>query len=179
MGVKIALYVFIIAGCGLYGILKAQKYGERVKLLEDFVTAAEIIKIELIYRREPLPDLLCRLSHNGKKSGEFFAAVSSGYTESVLSPEALGTYSMEQCWKLGINKVYGSSSLTSEDREIIAELGRMLGTSGIEGQSSIIEGIILRLKNQLTEAENEKKTKGKMQISLGFAAGITIVILLI
>ena len=87
MGVKIALYVFIIAGCGLYGIFKAQKYVERVKLLEDFVTAAEIIKIELVYRREPLPDLLHRLLKTAKSLESFSVQYMKAIAKACIHPK--------------------------------------------------------------------------------------------
>ena len=54
-----------------------------------------------------------------------------------------------------------------------------MGSCGIEGQEHIMELILQRLKSLYLEAENERKTKGKMYLSLGFTAGITIVILLI
>ena len=54
-----------------------------------------------------------------------------------------------------------------------------LGKTGKTGQSKLIELSLINLREQLCEAREEKKTKGKMVLSLGVITGITIVILLI
>ncbi len=172
MTIKLISAVVIILGCGTCGILKAWKYRERTEIIADFMQATERLRIEMNYRREDLPALFLRVSSTEKLSGRFFAKVSELYRqESFLS--------LPVCWQQAVDEVYRHHNLLAQDYIVIKELGEQLGSCGIEGQEHIMELILQRLKSLYLEAENERKTKGKMYLSLGFTAGITIVILLI
>lgn len=170
---KILLCTVIICFSGLIGILKAYGYGERTRLLSEFMQASEKVRIEIEYRREPLPVIFERMSENMEKkvSGFFFQRVLDFREEKSLE--------LHQCWEWAADEIYEKTALTSGDIMLIKELGNQLGRTGLSGQSKILELSLKQFEMQLAQAEEENRTKGKMYISLGFVAGILIVILII
>ena len=66
-----------------------------------------------------------------------------------------------------------------EDIRIITEIGGTLGVSSSQSQGEFLSMHIEELKENLDEAVNDSRTKGKMFTGMGFVVGITIVILII
>ena len=170
--IKIAAAAVIIFGCSACGFLKARQYQDRVLLLSDFIRTVAVLGVEMEYRREALPDLFRRLEKNGSCAGSFFGEVRARY-------ENEAGLSLSECWEGALNHVYGSCPMSDADLSVFREFGEQLGKCGIAGQEQMIRVTIVRLEELLAEARAEKDVKGKMYFSLGVAAGITIVILLI
>lgn len=184
--IKTAAVLITITGCGICGILKAMRYKERTDILSDFIQAAEKMKIEMSYRRESLPELISRMADaaRGTLPGRFFADISEIYGHRYGSGNktesgSFHAVSVNECWSRAADEIYVQKCLTKSDRDAIRKLGHELGNCGIDGQERIFDLALAELRTLLSAAEEEKKTKGKMYISLGFTAGITIVILLI
>ena len=170
--IKIAASLITIAGLGICGILKAARYKERTDILSDFIQTVEKMKMELEYRRESLPELIARLADENTLSGCFFSRTSEIYRN-------VNGHSLKECWDQAADDIYTQKCLAVNDIEAIKELGSELGSCGISGQEKVFDLSLMELRALLADAEEERKVKGKMYISLGFTAGITIVILLI
>ena len=70
-------------------------------------------------------------------------------------------------------------SLSKEDIEILLSIGKVLGTTDVEGQ---VNQIILAeelIENKIKEAEIEKAKNAKLYRVLGTSAGLTLAIILI
>ena len=61
--IKIILYMTIIAGCSIAGLIKYMNYTERVRILEDYIVQLEKLRIEIDYRNEHVPAICKRLSY--------------------------------------------------------------------------------------------------------------------
>lgn len=165
MELKIILYVLIIVGSGVYGILKAASVTEKNNELMKFINAFEKMKIELEYRRSTLPDICTRIEH------PFFKNIYQVYRENER-------ITFGEAWYKAANISYMPGTITEEAYMLIKNIGNELGTSDIFGQSRIIELYLNELNKLYSESENECASKCKLYTSIGFAAGITIVILL-
>ena len=70
-------------------------------------------------------------------------------------------------------------NLRSDQKKLLCELGRVLGTSDIDGQISALE-LISRSAEQLTEKYGEEyRKKGRLYRSIGVLAGVTAGIMVI
>ena len=69
--------------------------------------------------------------------------------------------------------------LEQEDKDILKNLGKLLGKTDIEGQLSEIELTSSFLDSQIKKAEQERERNGKLYKTLGVITGIGIVIVLI
>ena len=72
-----------------------------------------------------------------------------------------------------------NTSLTTEDKDIVKGLAKMLGRTDIDGQVSEIRLTSKFLEVQLKEAENQKNKNEKLYKTLGITIGLAIVIVLI
>lgn len=66
-----------------------------------------------------------------------------------------------------------------EDKEWLKGLGKLLGKTDVEGQVNEIEIVDQFLDLQIEKAEKEQLKNEKMYKTLGFVAGLAIVIILI
>ncbi|MDD4563886.1 MAG: stage III sporulation protein AB [Eubacteriales bacterium] len=164
--------VILLAGAGV-GQLKAKTYDNRVYHLQELITTLQILESEMKYRLDPLPDLLMRVSEVKKgMSSDLFKTAARLLKE----PAAMD---LSICWEKAVEIAYCDSALTKEDKRIASALGFELGKTDIGNQYSLFHRTCTLLEVQVTEAIEEKKTKGKMYKSLGTAIGALIVILFI
>lgn len=171
--IKLILYIVIIGSGAGAGYLMARPFENRIVHLQDLVTSLQILEAEMKYRKDPLPILLKRIGGlNIGRAGTFFLQVCVGLSGDY-------TYDFYGSWVWAIEEIYGESSLTEKDRELLSEVGIELGKTDISSQQSIFIRVFSRLEQQIAEAEEERKTKGKMYKALGVAIGILIVIVLL
>lgn len=69
--------------------------------------------------------------------------------------------------------------ITNEDRESLKSLGKMLGSTDIDGQISQINMVNIFLDEQIKEAIEQKKINEKMYKKLGIIIGLAVVIILV
>ena len=70
------------------------------------------------------------------------------------------------------------NALTMEDRQILADLGNVLGSTGLQGQINQLNLLQSRLKSQWEMASQRYAINGKLYRSLGLLGGLLMVILL-
>ncbi|MDD2217667.1 MAG: stage III sporulation protein AB [Eubacteriales bacterium] len=170
---NILLYLLIIGGCAGIGIFKAYDYRERVSLLEEFIKMTRTLKTEMTYKLDPLPELLKKMGRLKKDSAHFVCSEAAQiYEERKICP-------LSEAWEESIKRVYMNSSLLPEDMKIMIEIGANLGISSSQSQEEFLYMHIEELKENLNDAINDSRTKGKMFTGMGFVVGITIVILII
>lgn len=167
ISINIFLYLTIVAGSSLAGFIKYLNYIERVTLLEEYIVQLEKLRVEINYRNEHIPAICNRLSYYS-----FFGKVHEIYFHN----RGISIY---EAWQRAAEAIYTGTALKDEDIRIIVNSGSDLGKTGKHGQIKLIELSLINLRNQLEDAREEKRTKGKMVLSLGVISGITIVILLI
>lgn len=171
--IKFILCILIIfAGIGT-GQLKARTYDNRISHLQDFITTLKILESEMKYRLDPLPEVFIRIS----KMKVGMAAILFEKTFQLLKTGF--THDFACCWNEAVRTVYKDSSLTESDIQIICDLGIDLGKTDMGSQYSLFSRTFSLLEEQVAEANEEKRTKGKMYKSLGAAVGVLVVIVLV
>ena len=164
--------LIILAGIAI-GQLKAKSYDNRVYHLQELITTLKVLESEMKYRMDPLPDLLLRVSK-----------IKEGMSATLLESAGLllksrNAFDMPECWREAVETAYLESALNKEDRRILTDLGIELGKTDMKNQSGMFQRTVSLLESQVTEAAEDKKTKGKMYKSLGAAIGVLIVIVLV
>ena len=69
--------------------------------------------------------------------------------------------------------------LKSNEREVISELGSVLGRYDADKQISAIAHLQRRVQSLWQSAENDRKSLGKLYAKLGLICGVSLVIVLI
>lgn len=168
LGIKILIYSFIFLTCSIIGILKSQKYAYRVNELKEFKNALNMFKTKIRFTYEPIP--------------EIFSQISNTINPNIGSIFKIASYNMKFCaageaW----NKAMDTDilNINLEDKNILKDLGKLLGATDIEGQLSQIEVTSNFLDEQIKKAEKEREKSEKMYRKLGIIVGLGIVIILL
>ncbi len=168
---KLALCILILISCCGAGVVKALEFSYRHRQLREIHRSLKRLQTEIQYAKETLPVLL-------ENSSKEESGLLSAFYKEVCEGLKKGEKSFYECWNAAFSEIYNRSSLVKEDKEIFIQLGQELGKSDLPGQKSAFERFFLRLEEQINEAAEIKKKKGKMYQSLGFYGGILIVLLL-
>ncbi len=173
MLIKLFLSLIIISGCTLVGISYGEKLKKRVSEITQIQQSIYIIKNEIVYTYTPLPSIFKKISDKIEKP---IANIYLDIWEKLTRNEVESIYTAFRQHFIEHNKEY---SIKEQDIEIILELAKSLGESDVDGQKSIIELSLLKIKKNLEEANEDMKKNLKLYRTLGFAFGAAIVIIIV
>ena len=166
--IKILIYSGIFLTCSAIGIIKSQKYIERVNELKEFKNALNMFKTKIKFTYEPIP--------------EIFEQISKSTNPSIASIFKKASYNMKfstagEAWNSAVDT--NLLNINYEDKNILKNLSKLLGATDIQGQISQIEVTSSFLDEQIKKAEREKEKNEGMYRKLGMIIGLGIVIILI
>lgn len=152
-------------------MIKAQGFADRLKDLEDLKNMIKILETEMSYKKDPLPNAFARIAtYKDNRAMDLLWDCSQSMKDNTA---------FHHCWEQAVDQTYDASYLNQEDLLILKDMGLQLGKSDIQGQSAMFSLANVKLDEQIKNAEEEKKTKGKMYKSLGFSIGAVVAIILI
>lgn len=169
--IKLIICIVIISGCSAAGFIKADEFKARTKELENILEVFKLLQIEINYRKEPLQPMFKKL----------YLQKVCWFTDVLneCSLNLLKGYDLKQSWNCALQYKMNLCPLKKEDIEILEDIALGLGKSDSQSQINIINPATERIKTKLKEATEKEAKLGKMYKSLGFAAGIIIVIMFI
>lgn len=166
--IKYILIFFIVIISARIGQIYSKKYINRVKELESIKQILNELKTKIKFTYKPLQDIFYEIASNHHDNiGKIFESISNNMKDIDL----------KEAWEKEIKE--SDNSLSKEDIEILLSIGKVLGTTDVEGQ---INQIILAeelIENKIKEAEIEKAKNVKLYRVLGTSAGLTLAIILI
>ena len=161
--------LFVILGVSSYiGILLSKKYVNREKELKELKNALSILGTQIKFTHEPLPEIFKKLSEIHKNN------IGKICENTYKNMEV---YTAGEAWKIAVEN--SSLNLNKEDKEIVKNLGNLLGQVDVEGQLKEINLVQELLDGQIKKAEQERKKNERLYRTLGATIGLTIVIILI
>ncbi len=166
--VKIAILSLVFMSCLYIGILISKKYTNRVSELKNMKNALSMFETKIKFTYEPIPKIFEEIAK--QIDGNVGKIFDNSYK--MMNEKSAGI-----AWVDSIDEV--ESSMNKEDKEILKNLGKLLGKTDIEGQISEIELVDNFLNKQIELAEGEKLKNGKMYKTLGGVIGLALVIILI
>lgn len=162
---KILMLVIIIISTSSIGILKYWELKDRYNLLIQFRDMVYKISLEIDYFKEPLPALFKKIDHP-------FALEISNFIN-------LSNFNFQEAFNNAMCVTYQSSSLITEDLNIMEKLGCFLGQSDWKNQKMQFDLLLTELDCQISEAKTSVKEKGKLYKKIGIYSGLIIGILFI
>lgn len=168
LGVKILIYTFIFLLCSLIGMLLSKKYVNRVNELKEFKNALNIFKTKIKYTYEPLPDIFGDISSNTNTN------ISNVFR---IAKSKMAKLSAQDAWNIALE--LDDLNINSEDKNVLTNLGNLLGKTDIAGQLNQIELTSDFLEVQIQKAEKERSRNEKLYKTLGMVIGLAIVIMLL
>lgn len=162
----------VILGTSGTGISLAISVKKNMFVLQQFLLGLEQMKNEIEYGKTPLPELMRILSVESKGVvSRFWKDVASDlYRREDASVYAILKKNLAQI---------PASSLPSNVRQILLNLGSALGKYDVTGQMRALNLAISRLSTILTQLQSEQKARVRSYCTLGICAGLAIAILVI
>ena len=163
----ILLFAIFSLSTGI-GILISKMYENRVKELRQFKNILNIIKTKIKFTYEPLAEIFNQISQEkSSKIEEIFENMTY----------KLAFENVKYSWMDAIQEA--DISITQEDKDILKELGKVLGQTDADSQVNEIEVTESFLNMKIEKAEEARKKNQKMYKTLGVVVGLVFVIILI
>lgn len=161
------LFLIFIASLFI-GKLISQKYINREKELKELKTALTMFETKMKFTYEAIPEIFTDIAEKiGGNIGNIFQNAADKMQEMTAG----------DAWNEAIED--GQSNMIPEDKNILKNLGRLLGKTDIDGQIAEIELVNNFLDDQIELAKQERNKNEKMYKTLGGVIGLALVIILI
>lgn len=162
----------IIIAVTWMGYEYSRSLSQRPQLIQLFKNALQILETEIIYSQTSIRSACYIVANQTPKPvSTLFQNVAA-----ALEKEQNSLYAI---WEKETEAFYQKQPIQLEDKEILNQFGRTLGQHDISQQQKHIRLTITHLDRKLQEAEKINQRYGKMPSSIGFLAGLFIVLLLL
>lgn len=132
-----------------------------------------LFQTEISYLGVPIPEVLVRIS--GKLTPVFGEGLRRIAKD--LNPER--GESLEAVWGREMERCLMEASLSGETRELVLRFPECVGVFEREGQAKAFERYIRETERWILQMEKEEKSQNKVIMSLGIAAGIFLIVILL
>ena len=171
--VKIVGCILIFISSVAFGFYYSERFKRRLFQLNEIQDAVIQLQNEIAFTHSILSDVFLNISNKcSSPLNKVFMKISKDLKMNLVDDVYLSFFNAFAKYKVDLN-------LKTEDIEIALNLAKSLGDCDIEGQKSIFNLTVDKIKKQIVQAEGIMKKNVKMYRYLGFAFGSTIIILLI
>ena len=165
---KIVMLFAVFGTISTIGVKISNRYTERANNLKQIKKALNIFETKIMYTYEPIPDVFLEISKKIKGDvGKLFGDASRN-----MSLDFAG-----DAWEKSLNN--SNIMLLEDDKEALRSLGKLLGSTDIDGQLSQIRLVNGFLNEQIKEAIEQKDKNETMYKKLGIIVGLAVVIVLV
>ena len=165
--IKTLILIAIICVCGYIGYLKSIKYQNRLEEQKAFFNLIQTIKSKIEFTATPIQEIL----------NEYQAPKSLQNFIKIVLQNLAEQQTLEQSCQNALNQ--STNDLTKEDKQIITNLTKQLGTTSKQDQLNYLTQTLMLLNRQIEEATIQKNKNLPLHRKLGLLAGLTLAILLI
>lgn len=169
---KISGIIGLVVSFGLLGISKTTNFKIRIELLEDYYEMIMILKTQINYFKEPLPELFKKVSKSGNSKAFRLLEVLGSEIEEKNGNTA-------DFWAKKVTCIYQDTVLTQEDIEILSYPGEFIGQTDFNNHLQHFSYVEEKLKKQIEMAKSLYESKGPMYNKIGFFIGAIIGIIFI
>lgn len=169
---KVLGILCILAGSTGIGILCAAELDLRIRELEELEKRMLLLKGEIRYMHQPLPEAFFHLSADAPPPfGDFFRHMGEGLKER----RGCTAYSI---WKQYMEQDLGGLHISSQERSKLLALGGMLGYLDVEMQVNTLDHYLEQLKLSSAQAMEAAGSRRKLYRYMGALGGAALVILI-
>lgn len=160
----------IIFGCGGVGFSMCRNHRQLERSMEELAKSLDMMVWELNYRMPPLGEL-CRAAANaGKGSVSRVLSRLADELEAQVLPDAAA------CMTVALGAVPGIPERTAEH---FRSLGTSLGRFDLQGQIAGLEATAVLCRRDLELLSRNRELRLRNYQTLGFCAGVALVIVLL
>ncbi len=170
--IRILGALFLVGGATVIGVCASSELATRARVLGGFLPALDIMRSEIGNCLTPVSELMEKLSVEiSSPLDTLFSLCAKEKRERPDVPFSL-------IWAKNLSRAE-NLKLRPNEKEVLRELGSILGRYSAEEQVSAISHIMRRVSTLAESAEGDRKRLGKLYAKLGVICGIAVVIVLI
>jgi stage III sporulation protein AB len=169
---KLAGAVLIIAASTLFGFAKASQYAKRPRQIRQLIHALERLETEMVYGFTPLAEALLRIA------GQLEPPLSAMFRRAAEPLSGPTGKTAAECWQEAVEASWRQTALSSNEREILSQMGYTLGNSDRQDQAKHLRLAVSLLAAEEQSAWEDQRRYEKMWRGLGVLAGAFVVILM-
>lgn len=170
--IKLIGAIFIITATTWTGFEASRHLSERPKQLRLLKSALQSLEAEIMYGHTPLQDAAMRLADQiSKPLSRFFAEFARKLTDTETT--------VREAWETSLKDVWKQTALKQREFEIMKQFGETLGRHDRLSQQKQIMLTLTHLESEEADARDKQMKYEKMVKSLGFLAGLLLIILFI
>ena len=152
---KFIILTLIFGSTSWIGILISKKYDNRLNELQEIKSAIHMLEVKIKFTYDTLPTIFREIESKHKKNiGKIFG----------LASEKMEYISTEKAWNEAVDETI--NNLSKKDKDILKDLGKLLGQTDVDGQISQINLVSNFLDLQIKDANNEKLKNQKLYRTL-------------
>ncbi len=153
--------------CGA-GMLVSLSIRERVRHTEQLAMLLEEIRVRMQYQQLPIDEMLSLFAvHPNYQEFQFLQ-----HTQAALSAD-------EPPMQIWCEEVMRDSAVVPAAKDILCDLGNILGTTDLDGQLSALSVHRMQLQRLSDEMRENCRKRGTLSCQLGGLAGAMLAVLLI
>lgn len=157
----------IVSACSLMGISINRKLCDRIRILQEWISALQEIKAEIVFRSTPITVILeCLSRKEDNFTALYFKAVSENLQ--VLCIQSAAEQAMVELKKM---------PLTEADLHELQHVFDVIGRYDAMTQSEALTRSITALEYQLADAKLQQGQKGKLYQAVGLSCGIALALI--
>lgn len=164
---------FLLLGAVGFSYSICRDYKARLSLLKDMKEMYRLLQSEICYTSLPLPEIFRTI---GTRCKEPISRVLLSVSDSM-------TFGFEEefseIWTREMQKGLEQTLLTKQQKELLFILPESIGMNESKGQAEALRKYIEELDRCILQMEEEEKSRNKVIMSLGIAAGLFMVIILL
>ncbi|MCY0876345.1 MAG: stage III sporulation protein AB [Firmicutes bacterium] len=164
----------VVAGTASLGGKMAERFHKRPQELRELAGLLRQLAAEISYARVPLTEALERIGRFAPRASPVRAVLAEA-GERLQTPGI----TLEEAWNGALQSRFANTSLSAEDRLILAALGETLGQSGAAEQAGLLAAAVAQLVDREREAVRDRDRYARVYLTVGVLVGALIVVLLI
>lgn len=165
--IRFAAVVLLVLCGGACGIYNADKLRRRVELCTEAEKAMRLFEALIRTSGADVYRLIAALKAERPQRLGFVYSLPDSFSSDC---------DIRQCWR---ELLMRENDIPDEEKNILIDLGNMLGTTDIEGQLSCISAQLVLMSSLREQRAAEYRQKGRLYRSLGVMAGISVGIIMI
>ncbi len=170
--IRIIGAILLVGGAAVIGFGASWELSVRARVLGSFLSALDLMRSEIGNRLTPICELLNKLS------GESPPPLNAFFKECEEEKLKKTDVPFSIIWRKTLMHA-DYLKLKLSEKEVLCELGSVLGRYDAEKQISAIAHFGRRIESLYECAENDRKSLGKLYAKLGLICGVSVVIVLI
>lgn len=171
--VKLFGIFFLVGGTSGFAYCLCREQKNRLLLLKEMKYMYQLLQNEIRYTALPLPEIFKSIA--GKLKEPFGSALLR-VSENMAWEKG---ESFQRVWEEEMQKSFFHLPLTGRQKALLLRFPESTGLFQAEGQAKAMQRQLEELDRWIARLEEEEKSKNKVIMSLGIAAGVFLSILLL